>query len=463
MPRWSSRVIPLAAVLLLPALAFAGEGDAFEKARSAGWLWAFLAVFGAGVLTSLTPCVYPMIPIVMGIFGARGENVPRGRAVLLAAMYVSGMGLMYAILGVAVAMAGGGGSGFGAFLANPWVVFPLVAFYLALAASMFGAFELNLPSALQQRLAGVGGKGVGGAFAMGMVGGFTAAPCTGPMLLGILTYVATTGNAVLGFTLLFTYAVGMGMLFFAIALFAVSLPKSGRWMDSVKSIAGVALLVMGVYFLRPVVPALASLGSASTTVLAVGLAVAVLGIALGSIHLTFGGPPREKARKSVGVLFTVVGASVVLFHFLTPELKLPWRERCNTATAEASSCFTDDAALLAQAKAEGKPVLIDFGATWCLPCKKYETDVFADAEVHRLVTESFVPVKFDVSDNTDADTALQDKYQAGTLPTVILLDAKGREVRRFGEPIPSPREFLEALEATRRGEASAAMLSPRRP
>jgi thiol:disulfide interchange protein DsbD len=451
------KFLPVAIVLLslaVPLLAHAAgaEPTDFDKARSQGWLWAYLSVFGAGVLTSLTPCVYPMIPIVMGIFGARGENVSRGRAVTLASMYVGGMGLTYAVLGVVVALVSGG-NGFGAILANPWVVWPLVAFYTALAASMFGAFEMNLPSGLQQRLSSVGGKGYGGAFAMGMVGGFTAAPCTGPMLLGILTYVATTGSVAVGGTILFTYALGMGILFFAIAIFAISLPKSGRWMEGVKSMAGVALLVMGVYFLRPVVSVLGHLEAANATFLSAAIVLVLVGIVLGAFHLSFHGNAMEKLRKSAGVAFCVIGAAGVLFFFLTPKLKPAWRKRCDdgasAAVQKASQCWTDDQVVLAEARQAKAPVVMDFGATWCQPCRKYETDVFADPEVHKTISEAYVALKFDVSKDTDADRAAQEKYKAETLPTVIIVDKDGKEIRRFGEPIPSPDEFLKALRAAR--------------
>jgi thiol:disulfide interchange protein DsbD len=442
----------LLAILLVPVLAHAAPSE-FDKARSQGWMWAYLSVFGAGVLTSLTPCVYPMIPIVMGIFGARGENVSRGRAVLLASLYVGGMGLMYAVLGVSVALAG---RGFGSILANPYVVWPLVGFYALLAASMFGAFELNLPPALQQRLSSVGGKGYGGAFAMGMVGGLTAAPCTGPMLLGILTYVATTGSVVVGASLLLVYAIGMGVLFFAIAIFAISLPKSGRWMEWVKSVAGVALLVMGVYFLRPVVPLLGKVESAATTFLAVAIVVALAGILLGAIHLSFHGALLEKLRKGAGVALCVVGVAGVIFWALTPKLKTTWRKRCDDpASAEvqkATGCWTDEQVVLAEAKQAQAPVVMDFGANWCLPCKKYETDVFANPDVHRAISDGYVALKFDVTKDTDADRAAQEKYKAATLPTVIIVGKDGKELRRFGEPIPSPSEFLKALEAAKQAQ-----------
>ena len=438
--------------MAIPFVAHAAgaEPSEFDKVRSQGWLWAYLSVFGAGVLTSLTPCVYPMIPIVMGIFGARGENVSRGKAMALASSYVGGMGVTYALLGVVV---GGAGGSFGALLANPWVVWPLVGFYTALAASMFGAFEMNLPSGLQQRLSSVGGKGYGGAFAMGMVGGFTAAPCTGPMLFGILTYVATTGSVVVGGTILFVYALGMGVLFFAIAIFALALPKSGRWMEGVKSVAGVALLVMGVYFLRPVVSALGHVEAASATFLSAATVLLVIGVVLGAFHLSFHGNAFEKLRKGAGVAFCVVGAAGVLFFFLTPKLKPAWRKRCDdgasAAVQKASLCWTDDQVVLAEAKQAKAPVVMDFGATWCQPCRKYETDVFADPEVHKTITDGYVALKFDVTKDTDADRAAQEKYKAETLPTVIIVDKDGKEIRRFGEPIPSPDEFLKALRAAR--------------
>ncbi len=443
-------LVVLVALVALPALAHAAPPSEFDEARSQGWLWAYLSVFGAGVLTSLTPCVYPMIPIVMGIFGARGESVSRGRAVLLASAYVGGMGLMYAALGVSVALAG---RGFGAILANPWVVWPLVGFYALLAASMFGAFELNLPPALQQRLSTVGGKGLGGAFGMGLVGGLTAAPCTGPMLLGILTYVATTGSAAVGSTLLFTYALGMGVLFFAIAIFAIALPKSGQWMEWVKSVAGVALLVMGVYFLRPVVPALGSLGSAKPLFLLAALGIAAVGLVLGAIHLSFHGSLGERARKGAGVALAVVGVAGVVFWALTPSLKPGWRERCaesaSTEQQAKSRCWNDEQVVLAEAKQAGAPVLIDFGANWCLPCKAYETGVFANPDVHKAISDGYVAIKVDVSKDTEIDRAVQEKYGAETLPTVIILSPDGTEFRRFGEPIPSAGEFLKALEAAK--------------
>jgi len=461
--RLAVSALAILALALVPALAAADPGGAteFAKARAEGWLWSYLPVFGAGLGTSLTPCVYPMIPFALGIFGARGQNVSRGRAFLLATMYVAGMGIMYSALGVGVALAG---RGFGSILANPWVVFPLVGFYAVLAASMFGAFELNLPSGLQQRLSGVGGKGVGGAFAMGLVGGLTAAPCTGPMLLGLLTYVGTTGNAALGFTLLYTFAIGMGVLFWVLALFAVSLPKSGAWMEGVKSIAGIALLVMGIYFMRPVVPLIEELATPTLSFLLVGVAITVVGLAAGGVHLSFHGSSGEKARKGVGVVLCVAGAAAVMLWILTPKLTPGWRERCQgdqlasadpaagagaTPVAHKPRCWTDDAVVIAEAKSSKTPVVIDFGADWCLPCKKYETDIFADPAVHRTINADFVALKFDVSKDTETDREAQKRYGAEILPVVIILGRDGQEVRRFHEPLPTTAEFLKALEAAK--------------
>ncbi|HEX4458948.1 MAG TPA: cytochrome c biogenesis protein CcdA, partial [Polyangia bacterium] len=268
-----------------------------------GWLWAYASVFVGGFLTSLTPCVYPLIPITVSLFGARGDDVPRRRAMALASLYVGGIGVMYAALGVGSALAG---KAFGTFMANPWVMVPIAGLFVVMAVSMFGAFELSLPSEMQQKLTTIGGKGFFGAFAMGLVGGIIAAPCTGPVLASILAFVATTKSVLLGGSLLVTYALGMGVLFFAIAAFAVALPKSGAWMEAVKSVFGIVMLVGALYFLRNVIAPLRAIGRPSTTWLFGSVAVAAAGVALGAVHLSFHDTTVVKLRKALSVGVVVI-------------------------------------------------------------------------------------------------------------------------------------------------------------
>lgn len=277
-------VIDAADDALASGTAGGGAVDRFAEALDQGWIWAYLLAFAFGFLTSLTPCVYPMIPITVAVFGAKGEAVSRRKAFALASCYVLGMGLLYAALGTGFALAGGRA---GTLLANPWVVVPIAVLLVALAASLFGAFEIRLPMAMQQRLNQVGGQGYGGAFGMGLVGGLVAAPCTGPFLAGMLGFVATTGNWIAGSTLLFTYALGVGVLFLAIALTSMSLPRSGAWMETIKNIGGVALVVVALYFLRPVAPVLGELTEPTVPHLLGWIGMVVCGVALGALHRPF--------------------------------------------------------------------------------------------------------------------------------------------------------------------------------
>ena len=291
---------------MLTLLASLAPTDGLEAATFGTYAWAF----GQGVLVDLTPCVYPLIPITVAVFGAQG--VSRGRALFLASAYVLGMATLYTTLGIVVALTGGQ---FGAWLGEPVVVLPIVALLLALAASMFGAFDLQLPASLQTRLNAVGGAGPLGAFGMGLVSGFISAPCTGPVLLSLLAYIARSsaggGGVFHGGSLLFTYALGMGSLFFAVALGA-SLFRPGRWMEYVKSFFGIALVVMALWFLAPLSPALRRFMTDPGFGMYLGLGLVGAGLLGGAIHLSFYGGRGEQLRKAVAVAVTILGAQIAI-------------------------------------------------------------------------------------------------------------------------------------------------------
>ena len=389
----------------------------------------------AGLLTALTPCVYPMIPITISIFGAK-TGVSRGRALALATFYVAGIAFMFGALGTVFALLG---KAFGTFLANPWVIVPLAVFFVAMGLSMFGAFELALPSGLQNRLARVGGKGFGGAFLMGLVGGIIAAPCTGPPLAGILAYVATTRDAVYGFALLATYAVGIGLPFWALAGFSMSLPRSGPWMESVKSVFGIALFTAALYYLKNVVPPLSTITGRTPVFLVGALAMVAIGVAVGAVHLSFHDELACRVRKGAGVALATAGLFAVTNYVLTP--KGPVELRWLHGEAEA----------LAEARAANRPLLVDFMASWCLPCKEFELKVFSDPEVAAEM-QAFTLLKVDLTreDDDPALGVIKKKYGADTLPAIRLVAPDGR-LRAKTDELMSASAFRALLVASRAG------------
>ncbi|MEP6861676.1 MAG: cytochrome c biogenesis protein CcdA [Deltaproteobacteria bacterium] len=426
------RTRPLLLLLVLALFVLSGcQSDCLEDAQQRGWLFVILGAFGAGFLTSLTPCVYPMIPITLAIFGARGKDVPRKRAVLLAAAYVGGMCVMYAALGVTFAMIGKAGS-FGTQLASPFVVFPLVILFSVLAASMFGAFELNLPAAWQTKLNQIGGKGFGGAFAMGLVGGLIAAPCTGPFLASLLLYVSTSGNAVGGGALLFVYGLGMGVLFFILAAFAVALPKSGAWMDYVKSVGGIGLLFAAIYYVMPFLPGLRDAVPATTGFLVVACIIVVIGLGAGAVTKSFHGSWSERMRKGFAVAMVLAGAVGIWLWKQAPKHHVEW--------------VTNEVAAFQQAKAEHKLVMIDFSAGWCNPCHAMER-TFGTDDVYAAITKDFIPLKIDVTEQSDANEARKTKYDSMTLPSVLFVDpTDGTVYQRIRKEI-EPKDMVDVLEA----------------
>ena len=414
-----------------------------------GGLPAYAFAFGQGVLVDLTPCVYPLIPITVAVFGAKG--VSRGRALLLASAYVLGMAVLYTSLGVVVALTG---AAFGAWLGNPLVVYPIAIMLVALSASMFGAFDLQLPVSVQNRLNTVGGTGPLGAFLMGLVSGLISAPCTGPVLLSLLTVIAKSsaegGGVLYGGSLLFVYALGMGTLFFAVAMGA-SLFRPGAWMEHIKSVFGIALLVMAAWFLRPIYPALADFTLDPAWGLWAALGMVAVGMAVGGIHLSFKATKPEAARKGLGVALATLGGIVAINNVLyVPPME--WNYVRSIDELEQ---------VLTEAEAAQKPILIDFAAEWCGPCKEMELLTFHHEAVEPRLAAEFTLVKIDVTDPTEDQARLQEAFESATLPSVLIYraDAKlsaGLDSLRAGEPMPKAsvhfntfvdaEVFLEALD-----------------
>ena len=263
----------------------------------------FAILFAAGILTSLTPCVYPLIPITVSVFGARSRE-HRARSAALSAVYVGGIAVTYSALGIFAALSG---RAFGSALSSPWVVSVLAVFLLILAASMFGAFEMTLPASLEAKLSVVRGAGFAHAFSMGLVAGVIAAPCTGPVLAGVLTFVATSRSAALGFWMLFSYALGMGLLFFVLGTTSLKLPRSGAWMEAVKTVLGVALVAAAVGLLLPLLPKPGTIPVPPSAIMWVAAALAFGAVLGGALHLSFHGDAREKAFKAAA-LVVLLGA-----------------------------------------------------------------------------------------------------------------------------------------------------------
>jgi thiol:disulfide interchange protein DsbD len=367
-----------------------------------------------------------MIAITVSVFGAR-QSKSRLQAMGLSTAFVLGIAAMFTPLGV---VAGYTGSLFGSVLSNPWVVTFIALVFLALAASMFGAFEFVLPSSLNNRLAQLGGIGYGGAFLIGLVSGLIAAPCTGPVLTGILLWIGKTKSASLGAAALFAFSLGLGLPFWLVGTFAVSLPKGGRWMVAVKSVFGIILAVAALYFLKTALPALSHLARPELTF---GVAAALLfggGIALGAVHLTFDQGKVAAVRKGVGIVASVAGLFLLVGWLEAPRGKLSWEHSEEQARTRAES--------------EKRPLLVDFTAEWCGACNELSRITFSDPSVMSEASR-FVAVKVDATHDDDPSIdVIKDRYRVVGLPTVVLVGSDGRERTRFTDFVP-PERFLDAI------------------
>ena len=418
--------------LLAPSVAHAApeSSEAFTRAVEKGPLYAALAAFAGGFVVSLTPCVYPMVAVTVSVFGA-SQAKSRWAGAALSASFVLGIIAMLVPLGVSAGMSG---AIFGSLLQSRVVVLVMAALFLVLSSAMFGAFEFALPAALTNRLAVMGGIGYKGGFLLGMACALIAAPCTGPVLAGILTFIGKTRNPMLGAGAMTAFGLGLGVPFFAVGAFAIQLPKSGAWMVHVKSILGIVLVVVALHFMSSAFPVLTRYANASLTFFALTGGLVVVGALLGAVHREFGElGTGVKVAKGLGIVLMSGGLFMLIEGAIKPrEGIVTWEHQVEVARGRAQR--------------ENRPMLVDFGAAWCAACKELDKVTFSSPTVASEMSR-FVNVKVDATNDDDPKiSATLASFKVVGLPTVVLFDSHGKEAARYNDFVP-PERFLPAIRA----------------
>jgi len=419
-----------------------------------GSFWLIMAsFFGFGLLLALTPCVFPMIPILSGIIVGQGHALTKSRAFGLSLAYVLGMALTYAAVGVA---AGLSGTLLSSALQNPWVLGGFALIFVALAFSMFGFYELQMPGFIQNRFNDasnrIKGGSLAGVFAMGALSAVIVGPCVAAPLAGALLYIGQTGDVVLGGSALFSLALGMGAPLLLVGVSAGALlPRAGGWMEAVKSFFGILLLGMAIWLISPVI------SSAIHMLLWAGLLI-VSAMYLRAIDpLPHAASGFAKFWKGVGVVALIVGVALLIGvlsgsrDMLQPLSGLRAEGAGAKAAGVASLKFerVKNVAELEKRlkRANGKVVMLDFYADWCVSCKEFERFTFGDAKVQAKLRD-VVLLQADVTANSEDDTALLKKFGLFGPPGIIFFDKSGKELsdaRVIGyEP---PEKFIVTLDA----------------
>ena len=393
------------------------------------WL-VVLSFFGFGLLLSLTPCVFPMLPILSGIIvgaGRDGHGVSHRRGFVLSLGYVLGMAVTYAAAGVA---AGFSGTLLSSSLQNAWVLGGFALIFVVLALSMFGFYELQLPTLLQsqvsQEAAQIKGGSLPGVALMGALSAVIVGPCVAAPLAGALLYIGQSGDALQGGLALFFMALGMGVPLLVVGASAGTLlPKSGAWMVAVKKAFGVVMLASALMLVAPLIP------------VAVQLAGWALLLIVPAIYLKAIDPLPAHAGnwphfwKGIGVVMLIAGAALLVGAL--SGARDPWQPLAGLRGAAASEArslpFARVASLAeldARIKASSQPVLLDFYADWCVSCKEMERETFADPRVQRQLA-GWTLLRADVTANSDDDKALLARFSLFGPPAIVFFDAQGRE------------------------------------
>ncbi len=406
---------------LKPDWTAASNGALAHIFRKRGSLIGFVIVLLGGLALNLTPCVYPLIGVTVAYFGYQAGG-PR-KVILLALVYVLGIAVTFSGLGVTAALSG---SLFGAALQNPLVLCAIAAMLLVCAAASFGLVSFQLPARLT-RWFGSGRTGYVGALVMGLGMGIVAAPCIGPVVVGLLVVVQQSSSLFFGFALFFTLAVGLGLPYVALAVVAGSirsLPRSGEWLVWVEHLFGFLLIALALYFIDPLTP-----NHLATRILPYyGLAAAV--------YLGFLSKAGRNLKPFLVLRSILATAAVASLVYLVSETR---------SSPPALKFRPFDPALLQAAKLERKPVVLDFAADWCVPCREMERITFRDRAVIQRAGE-FIWLKANLTRANPQDAALMKQFAVAGVPTTVFIDSTGR-IRVTKTGYIGPREFLAYLAA----------------
>ncbi len=417
------------------------EQDRLARLLGEQRFWAIPAFFGFGLLLAFTPCVFPMIPILSSLIAGQGTTLTRRRALLLSLTYVLAMAATYTIAGVLAALLG---QNLQIWFQNPWVLAVFSGMFVVLALSMFGLYELQLPATLQNRLVDWsnqqrGGHHVGVAV-MGLLSALIVGPCVAPPLIGVLTFIAVTGDLALGAAALFALSLGMGAPLLLIGASAGHwLPRAGHWMERIKAVFGVLLLAVALWLLDRILPATASMALWATLLIVTATYMGVLQ------PVAHGAPAWRTLIKGLGLVLLIYG--ILLLIGVASGGRDPWQplrgvrliaSAAGEASATTESLFRPvktvaDVERTVQA-AGGQPVMLDFYADWCVSCRELERETFADPAVQATLAGMTV-LRADVTANDDDDQALLKHFGIIGPPALLFFGPEGterREYRRVG-------------------------------
>ena len=413
------------------------EQDEMANALRSGSLFLTLAIFfGAGLLLAFTPCVFPMIPILSGIIVGQGKDITTRKAFYLSLVYVLAMAMTYTVVGILVGLSG---ENIQAWFQNPWIIGSFAIIFVALSFSMFGFYELQMPTSIQSKLTSIsnsqqGGNIIGVAI-MGFLSALIVGPCVTAPLVGALIYIAETGDAVLGGLALFSLSMGMGAPLLVIGASAGKfLPKAGMWMDAVKAVFGVLLLGLAIWLLERVSPA----GFTMTLWAAL---IIVSAIYMGAVDgLSEGSSGWKKLWKGLGVLLLIYGIIILLG--LASGNRNVFQPLKGLGSFSGAAAQVEHLSFiqikgvdglnagLNKAKAAGKNVMLDFYADWCISCKEMEALTFADPAVKKAL-EGVVLLQADVTPNDDKDTELYKHFGIIGPPSIMFFGADGIERKNY--------------------------------